>query len=244
MDNSDKSYSCSISLDKCNSRQGNIEIIASAKDDYTIRKLTGDLSQQAHENIVDYISLLKQREGIAILMSVKGEAAEYTRGDVFNAIRSLGIDETLSGHEGTSFFAVVDLPSIVYESSNQTLEYDGILIGDETPFHIKSFNKYVDNDCSIMIDGKEYADQQRGFNFVIYDYESGSVIDTAAFNVSPQNANRKRCSINSEINQKTALLTVSNIVGDSELDLERASVRGVMWDGKHKHYEDIGFSHE
>ncbi|MBQ7557212.1 MAG: LTA synthase family protein, partial [Lachnospiraceae bacterium] len=228
--NPDRSYLCSFEIRGLDRRIGSVEVTAVADEKYQVGILKGDLSVQAHESFVDYVNLLRNRDDIALLLAIRGEATEYADGIVLNSLRSLGIYEPLYGRGGIALYAVKDQNGTVYGTDPEGCEYDGTF-GDGTEYHVASYSKNSDNTCSIEINGKEYAINERGLNIVVYDYSSQSVVDSVSFDISPSYGMIFNCDVNVDIIGKQAVISVTDILGRNlSDDIDNALGRGVIWD--------------
>ena len=202
---SDNSYTCEMDISSLKDREGTIVVetidkskcnnrlggfINKAKGKYAckIDEITGDLTLQAHEDLAGYIDLLGKKDNIAILIAANGDFTTNVYEKDLNELRKLGINEHLAGYKNISFYAVIDSPSIVYGSGEKTVEYDGALVGNDMKYHVESDATGNNGKCSIIIGGDEYALNESGLNFVVYDYELEKVIDSTCFDL---NYNRK-----------------------------------------------------
>ncbi len=200
----DNSYTCEVDISSLEDRKGTIVVetvenikvnnrlgafINKAKGESTckIGEIAGDLSLQAHEDLAGYIDLLGKKDDIAVFIASCGDITTNSYEKDLNELRKLGINEHIAGYKNISLYAVIDSPSIVYGSGEKTVEYDGALVGNDMQYHVESAAAGNSGKCSIVIGGDEYALNENGLNFVVYDYELEKVIDSACFDL-----NRKR----------------------------------------------------
>ena len=198
------SYTCEVDISSLEDRRGTIVVetvenikvnnrlgafINKAKGESTckIDEITGDLSLQAHEDLAGYIDLLGKKDDIAVFIASCGDITTNSYEKDLNELRKLGINEHIAGYKNISLYAVIDSPSIVYGSGEKTVEYDGALVRNDMQYHVESAAAGNSGKCSIVIGGDEYALNENGLNFVVYDYELEKVIDSACFDL-----NRKR----------------------------------------------------
>ena len=225
-----RNYSCKLDIGALKDRIGTVIIEAVGKKNYKIGELSGDLSVCAHENFGEYVDLLKNRENIAILFAANGDFTSSASDKDLDELKKLGIDEKLSGQGYVSFYGVVDNPSIVYGAGEERIDFDGSLVGNDVPYHLESEAGDTAGACSIMIDGNEYALNEKGLNCVVYDYELKKVIDSAAFDISAiGEVSKAKCIINVEQSKKDHLHISIEDVSNHKI----WKCNGVLWDKKH-----------
>ena len=244
--NDDRSYTCELDISGLNDRTGTIIV---ETIDYSERKnrlgafitktlgksvckveeITGDLSIQAHDDFGKYIDLLKERDDIAIFIAACGDFTKSAYEKDLNELRKLGINEYLAGGENISFYAVVDSPSIVYGSGDEMVEYDGALVGNDMHYHIESDGNESGGKCSIVIDGEEYALNDKGLNFAVYDYALGKVIDIASFDLNRNREVNLPADVDMQLSKDGQIkLKVRDI---DKIKMWNAQVR--IWDKEH-----------
>ncbi|MBO4458926.1 MAG: sulfatase-like hydrolase/transferase [Butyrivibrio sp.] len=223
-----RNYTCQIDISALADRTGTIVIEAIGKEKYKIGEMTGDLSIWAHENFGEYVDLLKAKDNIAILFAADGDFSSVALDKDLNRLRELGIDEQFSGQEPESFYGVVDVPSIAYETDAEKVSFDAEFMGNDTKYHLES-EVGENNDCSIVIDGKEYALKEKGLNCVVYDYELGKVIDSACFDLSAKGEDYVENNINVELVGKDKISVSVKELSDYAI----WNYEGLLWDKKH-----------
>lgn len=135
-----------------------------------------------YKDINEYLEMLGKLGDITILIGVKDEASQGLDLDTARSFAKIGIDCSLFGKNGFSYFAVSGNGKHIDSAANHELTYSGTL-KDGTKYDIVSGALKYGNTCSIMIGGEEYAKNTRGFNFVVVDDLNGKVIDSRAFDV-------------------------------------------------------------
>ncbi len=227
----DRSYTGEISLKDLNDEKGKITVSA-ANDEgkEELGTISGTLSYMSHNDILSYMDLLAKRKNIAILIGTREEVIDRTRPEVFKALSDLGVSLKLKGNDGSSFYAVIEKDNTIEEMGEGVLSYTGSFAGDGKEYSVKSDIKKAKGACSIMIDGEEYSTDKRGLNFVIYDTEKHSVVDTASFDISPKYST-PHCVTNVSVEGNTAHITLSKIKGMG--DVMRATARIEIWDSAH-----------
>lgn len=110
---------------------------------------------------------------------------EYTSGlgeKEYALFDELGLQLIREGGFEDSYLAVLQNGKVEYEAtSSRRLTYETTLSHD-TPVTIVSAGYFGDSTASILVDGVEYARNQPGLNIVVWDQETGLVIDVASVN--------------------------------------------------------------
>ncbi len=229
--NPDRNYTGEIDIQKL--KKGKGKIIVTAKDKHgtaTLGKLKGYLRYQAHEDVLEYINLLKDKENIAILIGMRTEAIEKTQDVVFDALKNLGVNLDLKGNKGMSFYSVIEGDKATEEMSSSAVSYAGTFDGDDESYSILSAAKAVGDKCVITIKDKEYVNEKRGIYFVIYDTNKHAVVDKASFNISPAGSRNPICTANASVNGQTAVISLTDFAHAG--DVTRNTARIEMWSAK------------
>ena len=101
---------------------------------------------------------------------------------LLQAMHSLGLEHAPFQAFQSSYLAVIDKKSIIYENcSDQLLQYNGTL--ENIDVYAESGGFHAGNTSSIQIDGIEYSLNQRGMNIVVYDNLLNRVIDRVCFDL-------------------------------------------------------------
>lgn len=147
---------------------------------YQIGELSGDF-ELYENNFIRYLNLLAKKE-YTVFMSVRDEAATALNQEALDAMRQLGLQLSLEGEVRSSYYAVVDNGKVIAEQlSKERISQEGILEDEETTYGIMSSGFETGSDCSIKVNGKEYAIGKRGINIVVYDKTSDELIDSVCF---------------------------------------------------------------
>ncbi|MBO4458951.1 MAG: LTA synthase family protein [Butyrivibrio sp.] len=219
----DRSYTCEVDISSLEDRNGTVTIETGEDDGAWLGEISGDLSVQAHENIIDYIDLLEKEGNIAVLFASNGDFTSNAPEKDLSAIKELGINLKLEGEDDIGFFAVVDSPSIVYGSEYKDISYDGVFVGNDVEYHIESDSS---GDCCIEIAGEDYAVNEKGLNCVVYDYDQGKVIDSACFDLDYAGNIDILANVDMHIDQyENAKIILENL---SEYDIGDITVQ--VWD--------------
>lgn len=135
-----------------------------------------------YKDLKEYLGMLGCLDEITVLIGVKDEASQGLDLETAGAFGKIGIDCSLYGKPGLSYLAYSGGGKHTDSAANHELNYSGTL-KDGTRFEIVSGAFKYGNTCSIMVGGKEYAKNQRGFNFVVIDDRTGKVMDSRVFDV-------------------------------------------------------------
>ena len=130
---------------------------------------------------LDYLAALDS-ERYSVIFSVKDEASRHLTTALLQAMHSLGLEHAPFQAFQSSYLAVIDKKSIIYENcSDQLLQYNGTL--ENIDVYAESGGFHAGNTSSIQIDGIEYSLNQRGMNIVVYDNLLNRVIDRVCFDL-------------------------------------------------------------
>jgi phosphoglycerol transferase len=235
----DRSYECDVSLKKLPHKMGQIIIEAVGDKKYTVGELSGYLPLQAHDTLSIYADLLESYDNIAIIMANNGDFTRTAIGSDLNVIHRLGMTGKLYKSSDLCMYCVIDGQNSNCETSEDLLIYDCVLSENGPPVHIESSQDHA----SIVIDGVDYASAGKGLNIVIYDYSKENVIDSACFELQYKDLNHPRANLDIKLDGDNATITASQLNLDEVDSMEKASLRGVIWDGTHyKHPIDFKFN--
>lgn len=235
--NADRSYSAEVSIKDLPDHEGTITVSARSSDgeDYVLDVLDGDLTLQSHDDIIDYLTLLKQRDDIAILMSIYGEETYAIDGEIDNSLRKLGVKHSLCKYRDAGFYAVIDKDNEIDDLAEDCLFYDGTL-SNGVSFSLSSIPDGYEGEFYIDIDGTDYGPldggdySPKGFHIVVYSLDENRVLDNTVFDILDWST--PSCVISAEMSGKYAEICVSKIETDD--DVTRFSARGEIWDDKTK----------
>lgn len=178
-------YSGTIDTSDVNMRDAKLTatIVGKSGAEYELGYLEGDLSLKTR-NIYDYLTALSNNRQYDIFIGVKDEASRSLNQAIIDGMRNLGLAFDLQGHYRYAYYAVLTQDADpIEEMSADVLSYSGTL-ADGTQYDLISqggnAGKY--NSCSIKIDGTDYAINKIGLNFVVYDHDTGKVVDSVEFN--------------------------------------------------------------
>ena len=144
---------------------------------------------QSESNFDEYLRLIsKDSRRYSILVTAKNE---YTLGlKDYNMSILFGENSLIdNGKYMDAYLAVIDSGNIVYEAvSDRRINYTTI-ISEKSNAVLCSSGWLNSPYASVYIDGSEYAANQDGLNIVVYDNETGLVIDSAYCNTRYENQN-------------------------------------------------------
>lgn len=221
----DMAATCEFTLGPDKSWRGTFKTVLSYREAFGGRlKLTAkDSSGEEHvffentdgrsifrsEDIQSYLKNISGLKNVTVFVAAKENAIFGLSKKVADSFGEVGLDCMLFG-SGQNTYCGVSGTNLKDENiSNAMLTLKGSVNGME--YEITS----ADNVASIVINKKEYSPDQPGFNFVVFDEQSGKVIDRASYNLSPEAASHKLSSGNVDLgiryngDKKTADLWIS-----------------------------------
>ena len=150
----------------------------------------GNPVQMGSGYLHDYLQSLLGRD-ITVFISFRSDATKSLTPTLIEDLQALGIRTDLRGRYRSSFYAVIS-PDGVYEdvAADAAVSRKGV-VGD-VPYAIASAGYWVGNYSSIRIDGVEYSKNARGMNIVVFDNQTGQVVDSIGINTSVQSMMVKR----------------------------------------------------
>lgn len=132
----------------------------------------------------EYMSLLMDnKEKITVFITAKGEITQGLQSEDVKQLQQLGctINFDKSNYEN-SYIAVVDGGKLTYEEVGQKELTGEYILGNGAKASLYSNGQIEGSKTSIKIDDKNYAINSAGINIVVYDKESGVVVDSVSFN--------------------------------------------------------------
>jgi len=148
---------------------------------YMIGELSNDFELMNETYFVPYLMLLANRD-YAVFITVKDEAASALNSEALVAMQALGLQLSLEGEIQSSYYAVLDEGKVLAEQlSKDKISQVGVLTDEKTTYGIISSGFTAGSDCSVKINGNEYAIGKRGINIVVYDKSSAKLVDSVCF---------------------------------------------------------------
>ena len=132
------------------------------------------------DDLKSYLKTVSGLKDVTLMLAAKGVSAETLPGWIEDSFKETGLSCMLYGSGQSAYCAVTGTNLTDENISNLKVFLDGPLKGGAR-YELTS----ADNVASIVIDKTEYALNETGFNFVLYDELNGKVIDRAAFDLSP-----------------------------------------------------------
>jgi hypothetical protein len=142
-------------------------------------------------NIYEYLDAISG-ERYSIFIGMKDEASQNLNQSIVSKLFNLGLEINLEGQWFMSYLAVINEGQLIYESAgnNTGLAFEDIAtkaalrhsgtLSNGTRYKMFS-SATAAGRCSIIINGTEYAVNDRGLNFVVYDNYSKRVVDSVCF---------------------------------------------------------------
>lgn len=232
--NDDHSFSGRIVLDGIKDHNGKIVVSAIGDTgEYNIGELKGDLRLSAHDDIRDYVELLKAMDDPAVFIASQGEAEWFAPGEIYSALGSLGVKIPIRrDNAGFSFCAVMDKGKVLTDREHGSSSLEGVL-DDNTAYKVSSGPE----NSSILINGEEYSMKKPGISFAVYDHDLQAVTDTVCFEIPQQKYPQPYGSIDAKVSGKKVSFRLSDLYlrdGRSIGELMSKDVRGELWDADSK----------
>ncbi len=133
-------------------------------------------------DIHQYIEEARCLRNSMIILAAKDTLGYELDSSVAAELRTLGIRKDLSNKHWRGYLYIcneADQVAEVMGECDQSVAYSGEIDGHA--IRVKSAPWNDGNAAEIMIDGKDYAVNQRGINIVIFDKKQDSVMDTVCF---------------------------------------------------------------
>ena len=135
------------------------------------------------ETFEEYIGELIGRDYV-VCIAVNQDAGAYLSDEGVELLNRLGAQADVSKAGGMSYLAVLENGVVHAEAyGNETMAYENRLYGHR--ISILSQGSQAGCSASIVIDGKEYAPDEKGFNIVIYDPKADMILSSSSFEILP-----------------------------------------------------------
>lgn len=157
---------------------------------FLLQQLTGAVPAifSGCETMTKYLTALKSVSSrYVLLFAVKDTYGTHIDKDLQKLLSETGVSSSLieSGHDHDgrrSFICVIDEGWTIYEKRGEKNAKDSFtcqLRGSTMSIQSAPFDS--GNSCSIVIEGIDYAMNERGINLVVYDKYSRAIVDSVAF---------------------------------------------------------------
>ena len=151
------------------------------------RKVIPKVELSTFKDPVDYIASAMKNQEYSVFVTVKDEGSVALTEEQRAKFKELGLVGLAELDYRSSYIAVVDGGELLYEckedavvESGQPLVYRGVL-ENGVEYKLESGGKTLGNISSCKIDGEEHSKNKRGINIVVFDKESGKVVDSVRF---------------------------------------------------------------
>lgn len=132
----------------------------------------------------EYLSLINENsKSLEVLICGRGDVTAGLNSKDIKQLQQLGCKISLDkSNYGKSYIAVIDSGKLTYEQVGEGAISYNHKLGNETIATLYSNGKSEESGAAINIDNKKYAINGVGLNIVLYDKESGCVVDSVSFN--------------------------------------------------------------
>lgn len=131
----------------------------------------------------DYLTILQaDKEKYVMLIAVKDTPGFLFIPEYAEKMRQLGLKGELVDKHWHSYIAVVDGGNVLYEEVgpvDRKQEYSQMILGNKISIISAGFK--AGNMAKIKINEIDFSTNKRGFNFVVIDKKSGSIVDVVNF---------------------------------------------------------------
>lgn len=158
--------------------------------DLEIYKTVKDVALlELETDFITYMNkLMNEYQDKTIFIASQEDMARYLGDDGREVLKKLGIKTDFSDAYGSSFLAVIENGTVIYEGlANRTISYSGETLNSNRNYYLESCALYASLTLSIIIGNKEYAMNKRGINIVVYDDKRDIVLDSVCFNTWSEN---------------------------------------------------------
>ena len=157
---------------------------ALGRDPIALRKF---IPLQYAKTVEEYLTALTYvKEYCTVFIAVKDDAARHLSDKAKLALAELGLTTDWTKGFRRSYCAVVENGNVLVDQMSSKKLAFADTFGIDSPgggyiYSVESAGRRVGNYCSVIIDGEEYAKNERGLNFVVFSSERGIVVSTASF---------------------------------------------------------------
>ncbi len=152
-----------------------MEVVASGDSSLAKAKIITDFD--------DYLKFLRDNTGYIALFSVKDIQGYSMTESQADLLKQLGFDQadTLLEHEYHSFIGIVQDGKMVYQQvgGDEAITYSTNIVGSDISIESSTLN--AGNKAIIKVNDIDYALNERAFNIVLIDSESGDIVDSVEF---------------------------------------------------------------
>ena len=134
------------------------------------------------ETFEEYVAELIGKDYV-VCIAVNQDAGAYLSEEAVALMQQLGCQWDVSAAGGNSYLAVVENGIIHAETGSEDIVAYENRIYDHT-FKVVSQGALAGCNASIIIDGMEYAPNEKGFNIVVYDPKLDMILSTNSFEIT------------------------------------------------------------
>lgn len=132
---------------------------------------------KSQKSISDFLNYIGGQSDYVVCIAVKDEASQSLTAEIVQDFCNMGLEFDLPGKYRWSYLAVIDNGQVIYENlSDKGIKYETIIA--DSQISLLSAGYDLGNNCSIKINGVEYAINSRGINIVVYDKKAGYILDS------------------------------------------------------------------
>lgn len=150
-------------------------------DEYT--DIIADVNLSHIDNIYDYLSALEAaKDRYTIIISAAGNDLSALDVSILDKLNALGLSVEWTNEYSNSYVTVVEQGIVVYEKhEHDKIEVSGEFDDGRMTYIITSGGWDEGCNSSIILNGREYSENIRGLNFVIYSNETHRILDEISF---------------------------------------------------------------
>lgn len=138
----------------------------------------GDMIENGSGYLHEYLKSLEEGNRI-VFISVCDDASTNLMEIHEEDLKKLGIKTKLRGKWRQPLCVIISSDEVIEKTGENSVKLTGMIKG--ISYEVISTGGNMGIGSSIVIDGKEYAQNQRGLNIVVYDIDKKNVIDSIAF---------------------------------------------------------------
>ena len=161
-----------------------LQRIPSARYDYALekyQKMRELVSMQIETDMTAYLeNLIKNKDKWDVIITARDEYTSHMDETVYQQMDKLGLQLIREGTLRDAYVAVISRGEVIYEAvSTREINHDFTM--DNMQIELVSSGWNTKPYCSIRVDGNEYAVDERGLNIIVIDKDTGTILDSVAF---------------------------------------------------------------
>ena len=141
-------------------------------------------------DFIEYVTLLSnQKSRYLICISVKDTPGVVFKKEYVPFMKKLGLKTDLHDKHWHSYIAVINNGKTIYEKLGDIFETTEHTVAiKDIVIKLTSSGYKAENRSEIIIDGKDYSNNLRGINFVVFDKENHQLVDSVTFDTNVSSA--------------------------------------------------------